>query len=228
MSQPNHRYSQVTMKTFQTVIFSVLVSVAAHAASSSFEGRINLLQTEGKTTVPVSYLFKGAHMRIEMTEGKEQLAVIINLEKRETIMIMAEEKMYMVTKFDTAPEVADASSTPVKTGRTEKILGHECEEYTVTEKKTVTEYWAAKGLGVFRGMKEGGPGSSNAPSAWEIEAEKNGLFPLRIVERNSKGKELSRTEATLIEPGKLDDSLFVPPKDFQKFEMPSFGNMLGG
>ena len=32
-------------------------------------------------------------------------------------------------------------------------------------------------------------------------------------------------EATKIEPGTLPDSLFVPPADYQKFEMPDLGGL---
>jgi len=121
------------------------------------------------------------------------------------------------------------SNPPVKSGRTETILGYECHEYIVTEKKTVTEYWAAQGLGVFRAMTRGGPGGPpSGPSAWETTAQNEGLFPLRTVERSLKGKEISRTEATAVTPGSQPASLFTAPADFTKFEMPSFGKMFGG
>lgn len=216
------------MKTIHALVVFALLSVAAHAAPSSFEGKIGLQISEGKKTSLLSYFFKGGLMRIEMTEAGENFAMILDLEKRESTMIMPSEQMYMVMKLGDETEVADEGTAPEKTGRSETILGYVCEEYTVTEKKSVTEYWAAKGLGVFRGMRKDGPGASAAPSAWEIMAEKDGLFPLRIVEKNPKGKELSRIQATSIEPGKLKDDLFAPPKGFQKFEMPNFGNMFKG
>jgi len=217
------------MKMFQAVFLSIVVSAAAHATPSSFEGRIDLLTTEGRKTFTTTFYYTAAKMRIETSEGGEAGAMIMDLAKKEILMLMPSEKMYMVMNIGEQMErPADNSPPPVKTGRTETILGYECVEYTVTGKKTVTEYWAAKGLGVFRAMARGGPGGPpTGLSTWESEAAREGLFPLRTVERNVKGKELSRTEATAITPGSQPASLFVPPKDFQKFEMPSLGKMFG-
>ena len=182
--------------------------------------------TAGKEVTPVTYYFKDAAMRIETTgEGKEA-AMILDLEKKQMLTLMASEKMYMVMPIDGGPPARASEAAPVKTGRTETILGYECAEYKVTGKKTVTEYWAAKGLGTFRAMRQGGP--PGGPSAWEREAQKEGLFPLRIVERNAQGKVISQTEATAIKLGSLEADLFEPPAGYQKFEMPGFGKMFGG
>ena len=207
----------------------ILVSVAARAAAASFEGKIELLTTEGRKTFTTTYYYTADKMRIESSETAEAGAMIMDFTAKQMLMLMPSEKMYMVMNIAAQMDQGAADSTPpVKSGRTETILGYECHEYIITEKKTVTEYWAAKGLGVFRAMARGGPGGPPAgPSAWEAAAQSEGLFPLRTVERSLKGKELSRTEATAIAPGNQPDSLFTPPKDFTRFEMPSFGKMFG-
>ncbi len=49
-----------------------------------------------------------------------------------------------------------------------------------------------------------------------------------MVSRDAKGKEVYKMEATKVEPGKLPESLFQPPADFQKFQMPSLGGLMKG
>jgi hypothetical protein len=218
------------MKMPRALLMLVLVSVAASASAAPFEGKIELLTKEGRKSFTTSFYYKGDKMRIESSESGDTGAMVMDMTAKEMMILMPSEKMYMVMKFGGQMEetTTDAATAPVKTGRIETILGYECHEYTVTEKKTVTEYWAAKGLGVFRSMVRGGPGGPpQGLSPWEVEAMREGLFPLRTIERSLKGKELSRTEATVIEPGSLSASLFVPPQGFTKFEMPSFGKMFG-
>lgn len=217
------------MKTLRALMFLVLASVATRAFADSFEGKIELLTTEGKKTYTVTYYYTTDKMRIESTEGGEAGAMIMDFPAKQMMILMPSEKMYMVMNIAAQMEQGKGDSNPpVKTGRTETILGYECAEYTVTEKKTVTEYWAAKGLGAFRAMARGGPGGPPpGPSAWESEAQREGLFPLRTIERSLKGKELSRTEATAVTPGSQPASLFTPPSDYNRFEMPSFGKMFG-
>ncbi|HUG09660.1 MAG TPA: DUF4412 domain-containing protein [Opitutaceae bacterium] len=216
------------MKTSRA-LFLVILSVAARAVAAPFEGKIELLTTEGKKSFTTTFHYKDDKMRIESSESKDTGAMVMDMTAKEMMIMMPSEKMYMVMKFGAQVEAATETTTaPVKTGRTETILGYECHEYTVTEKKTVTEYWAAKGLGVFRSMARGGPGGPPAGlTPWEAEAMREGLFPLRTIERTVKGKVVSHTEVKAIEPGSLSASLFVPPKDFTKFEMPAFGKMFG-
>jgi hypothetical protein len=218
------------MKTPRTLLLLVFAFVAARAIAAPFEGKIELLTTEGRKSFTTQFYFKGDKMRVETSESGEAGAMVMDMTTKQMMILMPSEKMYMVMNAGgQMEEVAADSVPPVKTGRIETILGYECHEYTVTEKKTVTEYWAAKGLGVFRAMTRGGPGGPPAGlSAWEAEAMREGLFPLRTIERSANGKIRSTMEAKVIEPGSQPDSLFTPPSDFTRFEMPSFGKMFGG
>lgn len=210
------------MKTIQALLLLLLATAVARADTPSFEGRIDLQTTEGRKTFTTTYYYKDGKMRVETTEGDEGGAMIMDFATKEMMMLMPSEKMYMVMNFGGhVGKAAKNSTPPVKTGRTETILGYECSEYTETEGKKVTEYWAAHGLGVFRAMMHGGPGGPpGGPSAWETEAMRDCLFPLRTIERLASGKVISKTEATAVEPGPQSESLFVPPKDYTKFEMP--------
>jgi hypothetical protein len=156
---------------------------------------------------------------------------IIDPVKREVTMLMPEQKMYMVRKMPEPQKSAGAAAASqdaefIRTGKTDTILGYKCEQIIVKSKNGQAEIWGAEGLGTFQGMGGGGPMGRPAPkSAWEATLAEHGFFPLRMVNRDASGKELARMEAVSIDPQPLPDSTFLPPADFQKFEMPSIPGM---
>lgn len=198
--------------------------------------------TTGRDTLPMTYFMKGSLMRIEMKAEKRKkdegsMAVLINMETRETTMLMEKEKMYMVTKLPEAsasPANKNGTAPDFKaTGRKEKIAGIEAEEYVGTADKKITEIWVTKELGKFMTASQGGPmggrkGSAQG-SAWEKFAEQENFFPLRTIQRAKEGgPEEMHMEVTLVDKSKLPDSLFKPPADYEKFEMPNMGDMMKG
>jgi hypothetical protein len=48
----------------------------------------------------------------------------------------------------------------------------------------------------------------------------NKTFPLRSVEYDASGKEVSRAEVTSVTKEKLDDALFVVPADYKHMPAP--------
>lgn len=169
------------------------------------------------------------------SKGKKQMTSIMDMEKKEMIMLMPEQKTYMVMPMkqamDKATEHTDKNMDIERTGKTEKILGYKCDQIIVKDKEngTVTEMWVAPNLGTFMGMSSGGGmfgGRKSATSAkWEEALKGKSGFPLRVVTRNATGAEDSRMEVTKIEPGSQPDSLFAPPADYEKFSMPSMGDL---
>jgi hypothetical protein len=165
--------------------------------------------------------------------------------KMEMLMLMTEQQMYMVMpmkqQVEQAMEKQGVGTADVEvTGKTETILGYKCNQILVKDKGTVTEVWAAEGLGAFMGLGGGGPmgggggmfgggrrgggGGANA-AKWEEALKGKGGFPLRVISRDAAGKQTFKMEATKIEPGSLSDSLFSPPEGYQKFAMPDMGGM---
>jgi len=182
------------------------------------------------------------------SEGSEDKKLsgttITDFNKMEMITLMPDQKMYMVMSLrqamKTGMEQADktASKTAIeRTGKTEKILGYTAEQIISrdTEKGTATEIWVTSELGSFMGMGMGMAGGGGggpfaekkgpASAKWAEALSGLGGFTLRIVNTNKDGKETFRMEATKIEPGSLPDSLFVPPADYKKFEMPDLGSL---
>jgi hypothetical protein len=231
------------MKTprYLTLLLSVFVLTAGLAAKD-FEGMIRFKMTppdksakssSGDSSIFMNYYVKGGLIRVDMDLNNGKTAgSIIDPVNHQMTMIMAEQKMYMVMNMP-PPKKTDATAVSAKeveftrTGETDTILGYKCERIIVKSKDGEAEIWGAEGLGMFQSMGGGrGPmGRPAAKSAWEASLAEHGFFPLRMVSHDKSGREQMRMEAVAIDPKSPDDSLFVPPADFQKLEMPSFGGM---
>lgn len=219
----------------------LLATVLAHAAAP-FEGKISLAITGEKGRAQeMNYSMKGTKVRMDIDAEGHEMATIMDPVKLEMTMLMPEQKMYMVHQIkpetmEKVKEKAAESSADIEvTGKTETILGYTCNQILIKDKGSVTEAWLAEGLGSFQGLGApgggggmfGGKKSANA-AKWEEVLKSKGGFPLRVISRDAKNKQLFKMEATKVEPGPLPDSLFVPPADYQKFQMPGLGGMLKG
>lgn len=231
------------MKTLrQSLLVTVLFAPAALLAAS-FEGKVNFAMTSGREkTQQINYSIKGDKFRIDVPTQKGTGGMIVDPVKKETTMIMEEQKMYMVMAMkDVVAEGGEAKGSDAKlekTGQTEKILGYLAEKFIATDKDTKTELWLAEGLGTFMSFNNSGPmgggsrrgGGGGAAQSWERALAGKELFPLRVVSKDKNGKESFRMEATAISKETLSDSLFVPPAGYQKFDMGAMmkGMMPGG
>jgi hypothetical protein len=229
--------------SFVRPALTCLLAVAVTAIASAFEGKVEMTMTSsrGDGTMPMTYYLKGTNMRIEMTTPPDKhnknggtFASIMDLEKKEMIMLMPEQKMYMVHKIpDSTVEKANAKAAEADfkpTGKKEKIAGIEAEEYVGTSDKKRTELWVTKELGKFMMANQGKGGKKGAQSsAWAKFAEQGDFFALRVIQRAKEGApEDMRMEVTKVEKGAQSDSLFKPPADYQQFEMPNMGDMMKG
>lgn len=229
--------------TLRRLAASGLFLVAALSAAA-FEGRVSLGFSGKKNQEQlIDYAIKGTRVRLEPKLAEAGgAAMIMDLEKREMVMLMTAQRMYMTMPLPAVPTQGQAATAHEqkleKTGRTEKILGYDCEEYVVTEGGQSTHLWLTDQLGSFMGLSGGGnpmagmmggrPSKGDKASGWEsLLKSKGGAFPLRVVTTDKAGKESFKLEAKKIEPGTLPDALFAPPADFQKFAMPAIPG-LGG
>jgi len=227
-------------------IFAVgcLLTTAHTFAASAFEGKVTLTITAEKgRTQDMNITMKGKRQRMDIAAEGHQAAMIMDMEKLEMLMMMPEQKMYMVMPIKQTVEKAVASGNDKaanvdieRTGKTDKILGYTCDQILVkdVEKGTVTELWVASELGMFMGLGSGGnpmmggKKGGAAAAKWEEALKGKSGFPLRMVSRDAKGKQVGMMEVTKIEPGSQPESLFVPPADFKRFQMPDLGGLLRG
>jgi len=218
--------------------------VPAVLCAAAFEGRVNFKMSSGRDQPQeIRYALKSGKIRMEIPgdRGAMLATMIVDPVKRETIMIMDEQRMYMTMAMPADDEQPGAGKMVddvklEKTGETERILGYTAEKYIATHRDTKTEMWLAEGIGAFAG-----PGSSSAatpggrrgsgapaPQAWERAVAGKGLFPLRVISRDKAGKDTFRMEATRIDKQALPDALFAPPADYEKFDMGAMMQGAGG
>ncbi len=193
-----------------------------------------------KEPMSLSYRIKGDKMRMEFSEaasskkkkkkGDETMgAMIVDFQKKEMLMLMPSEKMYMVhaipePKANSKKKSSDVDFKP--TGRKEKIAGVEAEEYVGKSEGKFIEIWVTKEMGRYI-SQQGGPGKG--PSGWEAFMQKENAFPLRVITRGKEGgPEESRMETVAIDRSKQADSLFAPPADYEKFAMPNMSELMKG
>jgi Domain of unknown function (DUF4412) len=225
------------------VVGIIALGCLTAAASFAFEGKVVMKMTSGKDSLPMTYYVKGSKIRMEFSPpadksgngGNPAMASVVDWDAREMLILMPEQKMYMVhTLKDVDPEKVGkkAQETQFKpTGRKEKIAGYEGEEYVGVSEGKRTEMWVTKGLGKFMMANQAKGGRGNRTSQWEEFMRQGDFFALRIVQRKNdkeNGPEEFRMEATNIDKTPQHDSLFRPPADFQKFEMPNMGGILKG
>lgn len=218
-------------KFFAALIAGIFLASAAVFAAS-FEGRVNFTMTSGQGQPQhLSYQMKNGRIRVEMPGQSAMGGMIIDPARRESTVIMTEQRMYMVTALpDVVAQAAEAKAGGAKlekTGRKEKLLGYDAAEYTSTINGVKTILWLAEGLGSFMALGGGNPLLGGAPAGedWESALAGKELFPLRVVTKDTGGKETFRMEATAIEKQTLSDALFAPPAGFQKLDM---GGMMQG
>jgi hypothetical protein len=229
------------MKTpcrFPRILAAVLAVISSASLAHAFEGKVEMKHTDlkRKSEMQMTYFVKGARMRTEIVpeSGKKKknegpMVGLFNWDTKEMTMLMpGDSKMYMVMKMDPS----DASNLVTKkgdtefkpTGRKEKIAGVDAEEYTGISNGKWTEVWVTKELGTFMMASQG---KGKKMEGWEKFMKEGNGFPLRMIQRAKEGApEDYHMETTSVEKASEPDSLFVPPPDYKKFEMPSMGDML--
>lgn len=210
----------------------------AFGASNPFEGKVTYDLTTERGPVKMTYYLKDHLARTEISMDAEHSAVMLmNFSTHEMTMMIPGQKMYLVRPLPAA-EPSGTESTPSerpavdfqRTGQFETILGRKCEKIVIKSHDGTAEVWGAEGMGVFMNPGMGGAFGrrlANPQNAWESELMRHGFFPLRVVARDADGHQTAKLEATEIDASPLPDSLFAPPADYHKFEMPAVPGMGG-
>lgn len=234
---PRYR-SRKTSRTARIVYTCYLAGVAvcgvavAPAMAGGFEGTIVIKDESGGDATMQKLSFKGELLRMEEVGAHaDGSAMIFNGQTKESFLIDVDEHAYFpLTWPPSLAEDLQKEAEPVvvtKTGKRDNVAGYACDLYL--EKDTlsggVSELCIAHGLsssGLFGLSGSDSPIASLLPS-WLGAMVKDGAFPVRGIERDKAGKEVSRFEATKIEAKKLDAKLFAPPPGYRRMNMEEVG-----
>jgi hypothetical protein len=226
------------MKLIPALLAIVALALPRAFAADGFEGKVSMKVTSSTASKDnqqsIDYEMKEGFMRMEVATAKGHANMIVDFKNRQMMVVMDQQKMYMVQPFPQAP--ADPKATAdVKqlgadiqvTAEKETILGYDCTKVVSTSADGTAELWVTNQLGSFVGLSPGGgaPGRRGQPAqAWESALKGKGFFPMRvIVTRNGKGT--FRLDVTSVQKVSIPDSEFAPPDGYRKLDI---GSMLGG
>lgn len=212
----------------------LLCACAMTAMAAKFEGKVVYgVQTEGQT-LDVTLHIKDQKSKISVA-GVQGMNVHIVMDwgEEEAFMLMDDQQMAMRLPLGLASMTNDSQSessvAPVKTGKTKKILGRECEQWTIKTEDNTVEIWTAKDLGSFTNLLGRGPMGlgANLPDLSSVAGIDN-FFPMQILVTNTSGRLVMSLEARAVEPGKLDDSVVSVPSTYTIVDTPPAGQRIQG
>jgi hypothetical protein len=213
-------------------MIAIIVFLSVPARAESFEGTISMRETADGEIATHKLSFKGEKLRMEeVGPDADGSVMILDAKNLESFIVDPDEKPYFPFPWisQTPEELKEESEEVVvtKTGKTAKVAGHGCDLYLERNKRdgSTTELCVARGLG-----NDAMFGLTNSEAAlalffppWLRDMVKGGAFPLRGIDRDRTGKEISRVEATKVEAKRLDDHLFVPPPGYRRMNIEEVG-----
>jgi hypothetical protein len=199
----------------------VLLPACKKGFGSNFEGEITM-RTARANSPPANLVVKakGDKLRFDTTTNGTTSSAIFDPQANKVTALLDGQKAYMDMDFSSAnvtPNTDASTATIEKTGKTEKIAGLDCETWVAKDPSGKrSEVCIVEGLAFFdlEGLRKGGG------AGWNKELRDKKMFPLRSVEYDANGKEISRSEAVKVEAKKLDDELFQVPKNYTKLPTP--------
>jgi hypothetical protein len=219
----NHKLRSIRMKRTPLALTALaflltIVSLPARLHAQKFEGTVEFNISTDEANVPMTYMMKGNNIRVE-TEGRPGMKAVflIDVKENKSYMIIDPMKMYMESP---EPQSADSNKPAMdikKTGKTQKLLGYDCEEFLIKDGERETNVWVTKALGAFELYRMGGGRQRSSAEAWQKAIGSKGGFPLLAVTKMS-GKQISSLKATKVEKKSLDDSIFKIPEGYQRMD----------
>lgn len=183
---------------------------------SGFEGAITMHVHSQTGDSDIVVKTKGEKMRFDI----DKAYVLYDPKAGTVTMVDDATKSYRAMDFGgpNAPKANTSGDTAQieKSGQHETIAGIDCERWTVHDQGKRSEVCIAQGIAYFdmSNPKNGGGGGL----AKELREKK--LFPLRDVEYDASGKEISRMEVTKVDKKSIPDSELEVPKDYTKISLP--------
>ncbi|TAE30544.1 MAG: DUF4412 domain-containing protein [Candidatus Kapaibacterium sp.] len=190
----------------------------------NFEG-IVVFKKKGETagvidSVSMRLYIKGDKFMAEDVNDANQPRIIVDTKKKSIFMITDRTREYMQMPTPPAPPTVPARP-PQKTGKTDQMAGHVCEQWLEKTGDTDMELWTSNDLGKLS-LPSGTMGVNLISSQNMATFLKNSnMFPLLFVERNKNGREITRLEVVSVEKKNLNEAVFDPPQGYSKMIVPS-------
>lgn len=218
MNRPDK--SRFSLGLFTALLAIFIAGSTAPVKAQSFEGIVQFNLTSAQGKIPMTYMMKGENVRMEF-EGRPGMKGVMLLDGKENkaYMLISQMNAYMELPTGQAQEGTKIKPEITKTGKTQKILGYDCEQLIIKDGGRVTEAWVTKAIGKFQKFGMGGGMQEGKQDSWQDNLGGSGMFPVRVVTKEGD-TETSKMEVTKVEKKSLEASLFKIPEGFQKMTMP--------
>ncbi|HEY2518011.1 MAG TPA: DUF4412 domain-containing protein [Polyangiaceae bacterium] len=198
------------------------VTAATPAAPQPFEGEIVVaVKDEAAKKLPATITYDVKGNKVRYVPAAAPVRAISDLDAQRVYAIDDSQKTFDQMDVKPAPTAkpATAAATPKvqKSGKTEKVAGLDCEDWTIDDGTEKVDVCASKGIAYFDLASEPKPG--NTETAWATALTTEKAFPLRVVVHDKAGKEQYRAEATKADAKKLDDAIFQVPNGYKKADL---------
>lgn len=213
------------MKPKSLVSFFILLSIAFcfvnnNYAQTQFEGKVAFKVFDEGTPHSMDYYAKGSKIRFDTNEEGQQAQIIWDTSKKEFMVVMPQQKMYMLMQVPESKLKSDISNDIsknanfTKTKEKKKILGYTAVKLVYQDGDDKGEAWMTQELGSFR-LFDNPMQKNEDKDQWQKDFEAGGYFPLEVYENGKKVFEVMG-----IEKKSFDGSIFKAPADFKKMDMP--------
>ncbi len=189
--------------------------------AQGFEGSIEFSKTIGPVEAKYIYHVKGDDIRVEELDesGQIQGIMLIDIAANKVIALSPERQMYI--DVPNRRKAREVNIDYTKTANVKEINGYQCQEWKVVSKDDGRSivYWVASGkFEFFKGMLETLNRKDKMAVMFLNIKEITDGFPMEGQEVKSDGVELTNLKVTSMTEEKLDDSIFVIPAGYTKFE----------
>jgi hypothetical protein len=153
---------------------------------------------------PRSFLVKGTLMRPSPSAANGKKRTIVDTSPLRLFSIDDEKQTFGISALGGSP--GDVKVT--KTGRIEKLLERDCEIWKLDEARASREACIITG-GTFMDP------AARVAAPWARELAVRSAFPLRVIELDASGKEVSRLVAVRLDAHPIDAALFAVPHSYK-------------
>lgn len=194
-------------------------------ANKPFEGEIQLeLHRGADGAKTITYDIKGSELRYaESGSSATASHVVADLAEQKAYALFDPTKSY-VELDESSPEKTQNVSI-WKSGKMEKVAGHDCEDWTLKTGSRSVEVCAAHDIPYFDLAAK--PTKAKLEPLWAAKLDEDHAFPLRVVEKDSSGKIALTAEAKSLQEKPLDESLFRVPGDYHRSQLATNRSMPG-
>ena len=205
----------------KNALFLILVLSSFKLFAQPFEGEIGFTQKTKSETITYRYHIKDEKVRVEEFDGENKLIafIVLNLNSFDAVLFNIERKLYVDLEKNNT-ELFKVKGVEIVMGdSTKRILGYDCKQVVVKnkkEKKEVIYYNCKDNFSFFKGLLIT-LNRRDLPSVYFQQLpDINDVFPFLAVEKDSDGNVIKTFEVTDVVNKKVDINLFEIPMGYSK------------